>query len=90
LGGSASEAGRWALQASIKSPTFPRHTRREEPSLKRAFRAQGRRRWPSSSFLRADGSRGRELLMTLKKPCRATVNLPTRGAVVCGVTAPAR
>ena len=68
LGGSASEAGRWALQASIKSPTFPRHTRRDEPSLKRAFRAQGRRRWPSSSFLRADGSRGRELLMTLKKP----------------------
>jgi hypothetical protein len=28
--------------------------------------------------------------VTLKKPCRATVNLPTRGAVVCGVTAPAR
>jgi len=80
LGGIAPK-GRGGLQTIIRAPMLPRHMRRAEPSLKRVLLSQRTRRWPSSSFLRADGSKGRELLMMLKKPCRTTANLCTRSVV---------
>jgi hypothetical protein len=80
LGGIAPK-GRGGLQTIIRAPMLPRHMRRAEPSLKRVFFSQRPRRWPSSSFLRADGSKGRELLMMLKKLCLATANLYTRSVV---------